>query len=292
MSLWEAIGRDISAVTGNTGEMAQNRSVSGGCINETVRAHFGDHEYFVKLNEAGRIGMFDAEALGLQEIIDSGAVRAPLPVCRGKHGNRSYLVLEYLPLGGRGSHEELGRALARMHENTRDVFGWEHDNTIGSTPQINSTGKDWVGFWREQRLGYQLQLAERNGYGGSLQERGGLLLEEFQHLFEGYLPAASLLHGALWSGNYSFTRAGEPVIYDPAVYFGDRETDIAMSELFGGFGHSFYAAYREAWPLDAGYPVRRTLYNLYHILNHLNLFGGGYLPQAQGMIDTLLGELR
>jgi fructosamine-3-kinase len=118
------------------------------------------------------------------------------------------------------------------------------------------------------------------------------LLDEFPALFVGYSPEAALLHGDLWSGNYSYTREGEPVIFDPAVYYGDRETDLAMTELFGGFGRDFYTAYREACPLDPGYSVRKTLYNLYHILNHLNLFGGGYHSQAQGMIDTLLSELR
>jgi len=110
-------------------------------------------------------------------------------------------------------------------------------------------------------------------------------------LFGGYRPVASLLHGDLWSGNYAYTHEGEPVIFDPAVYYGDREADIAMTELFGGFGREFYTAYREVYPLDEGYAVRKTLYNLYHILNHLNLFGGGYLTQAQGMVDRLLSEL-
>jgi fructosamine-3-kinase len=178
-----------------------------------------------------------------------------------------------------------------MHRVTQARFGWVQDNTIGSTPQINTPEEDWIVFWREHRLRFQLHLATRHGHGGRLRERGERLLDEFPRLFAEYQPAASLLHGDLWSGNYAYTREGEPVIFDPAVYYGDREADLAMTELFGGFGREFYAAYREAYPLDEGYAVRKTLYNLYHVLNHLNLFGGGYLSQAQGMIDRLLSEL-
>jgi fructosamine-3-kinase len=178
-----------------------------------------------------------------------------------------------------------------MHRITRPAFGWVRDNTIGSTPQINTPADDWIGFWRDRRLRFQLELAVRNGAGGSLQAGGERLLDEFPRLFSSYTPVASLLHGDLWGGNQAYTRAGEPAIYDPAVYYGDRETDIAMTELFGGFGRDFYAAYREHYPLDEGYAVRRRLYNLYHVLNHFNMFGGGYLSQARGMLDSLLSEL-
>ncbi|OOY41228.1 hypothetical protein BOV91_12580, partial [Solemya velum gill symbiont] len=166
-----------------------------------------------------------------------------------------------------------------MHRKTADAFGWNLDNTIGSTPQLNDWNKSWINFWREQRLGYQLQLA---GHQGSLQRQGEKLLESF-HLLIDHAPQPSLLHGDLWGGNIGYDDSGNPVIFDPALYFGDREADIAMTELFGGFGREFYAAYNAAWPLDAGYPIRKKLYNLYHILNHLNLFGSGYLGQAEGM---------
>ena len=178
-----------------------------------------------------------------------------------------------------------------MHRVTRERFGWDTDNTIGSTLQINTCEHDWVDFWRTQRLQFQLQLAAENGHGGRLQSQGEKLLDAFPALFVGYSPPASLLHGDLWSGNYAFNRSGEPVIYDPAVYYGDREADLAMTELFGGFGADFYAAYRANYPLDAGYGVRKTLYNLYHILNHLNIFGEGYRSQAYRMMDALLAEL-
>jgi fructosamine-3-kinase len=143
-----------------------------------------------------------------------------------------------------------------------------------------------------QRLGVQLRIASTRGVGMALLRKGERLRADLPAFFEGYTPAASLLHGDLWSGNYSYCSDGTPVLFDPAVYYGDREADLAMTELFGGFGRDFYDAYNETWPLDPGYAQRKTLYNLYHILNHFNLFGGGYADQAEAMIDRLLAELR
>jgi fructosamine-3-kinase len=291
MSLWETIGTAIAEVTGNQGTVVQQGAVGGGCINQAVRLQYGGQTYFVKLNGAAQVGMFEAEARGLRELRDSHTLRVPEPLCWGVDGQTAWLVLEHLALGGSGDPAALGRGLASLHRVTQPQFGWVRDNTIGSTPQINTPNPDWIAFWREHRLRFQLDLAERHGHGGRLRARGERLLAELPQLFADYQPAASLLHGDLWSGNYAYTRDGEPVIFDPAVYYGDRETDLAMTELFGGFGREFYAAYRGAYPLDAGYAVRKTLYNLYHVLNHLNLFGGGYLSQAQGMIDNLLAEL-
>ena len=169
-------------------------------------------------------------------------------------------------------------------------FGWPRDNTIGTTPQVNAWGDDWAEFFRDRRIAPQLALAARNGHGGALQRDGERLLAAIPALLAGHAPAPSLLHGDLWSGNAACLATGEPVIFDPAVYYGDREADLAMTELFGGFGADFYAAYRDAWPLPDGYERRRTLYNLYHVLNHLNLFGGGYGAQAETMIARLLAE--
>jgi len=291
MSLWDAIGAGLAEVTGTPGAAAPQGEVGGGCINRAMRVGHEGQTYFVKLNDAAHADMFEAEARGLRELRDSRSLRVPEPLCWGVDEGSAWLVLEDLPLGGSGDPAALGRGLAAMHRVTRERFGWVRDNTIGSTPQVNTPEADWLVFWREHRLRFQLELAARHGYRGRLHERGERLLEGFPHLFATYTPEASLLHGDLWSGNYAWTREGEPVIFDPAVYFGDREADLAMTELFGGFGRGFYAAYREAWPLDEGYAVRKTLYNLYHVLNHLNLFGGGYHSQAQGMIDRLLAEL-
>jgi fructosamine-3-kinase len=292
MSLWDSIADALAAATGKAEEMTRQGAVGGGCINQAMRVQYGEATYFIKLNIASQVAMFAAEARGLQELRDSHTLRVPEPVCWGEDGQSAYLVMESLELGGRGDPAQLGTGLAALHRVTRERFGWVLDNTIGSTPQINTPTEDWIEFWREHRLRFQLELAARSGHGGRLQSRGERLLDGLPLLFAGHTPQASLLHGDLWSGNFAYTRTGEPVIFDPAVYFGDREADLAMTELFGGFGREFYAAYREAYPLDAGYAVRKTLYNLYHILNHLNLFGGGYHSQALGMIDSLLGELR
>jgi len=291
--LWNTICDHIENVTGDQVSRQGRDGVSGGCINQAFRLEGSQQDYFIKINHAKHLSMFEAEMRGLQEIADSDTLRVPEPVCCAIHDDSAYIVMEYLQLGGgREGLEKLGEKLAAMHRVTRPEFGWEIDNTIGSTPQLNPLTEDWVTFWRESRLGFQLELAGRNGYGGRLQQQGNQLLESFPALLEGYDPEPSLLHGDLWSGNYAIMSSGEPVIYDPAVYYGDRETDLAMTELFSGFGNRFYQAYQETWPLDTGYALRKTLYNLYHILNHLNLFGGGYLAQAEGMIDRLLSEIK
>ena len=292
MSDWHRIARHIAAVSGAGFEPTPPRAVGGGCINEAVTLSDGERAYFVKLNRADRLDMFEAEAEGLAEMAATGSIRVPRPVCSGTADGRAYLVLEQIELGRpRGDGQaRAGRQLAALHSNTRDQFGWRRDNTIGATPQPNAPAAHWADFWGRNRLGFQLTLAHRNGYGGRLQQRGGKLLERFPVLLD-HAPEPSLLHGDLWGGNMSFDPDGNPVVYDPAVYYGDREADLAMTELFGGFGGDFYAAYREAWPLAPGYGTRRLLYNLYHILNHLNLFGSGYLGQAQDMIDRLLAEL-
>jgi protein-ribulosamine 3-kinase len=291
MSLWETISANIEAATGLRAVLRQQHVVGGGCINQAVRVDYGDSRYLVKLSSAGQAWMFAAEALGLQELRQCKALRIPEPVCWGDDGQSSFIVMEYLDLDGHGDAAALATGLANLHRITRPEFGWVRDNTIGATLQVNTPAADWVDFWRDNRLGFQLDLAARNGAGGRLQSQGERLLAAFPQLFTEYTPAASLLHGDLWGGNQAFTRSGEPAIFDPAVYYGDREADIAMTELFGGFSRDFYAAYREHYPLDSGYSIRKQFYNLYHILNHFNMFGGGYLSQAQGMLDSLLGEL-
>jgi len=292
MSLWQHIEQALTEVLGETVRLESPDSVGGGCINQTYRVRSGSRSYFVKVNDASGLAMFEAESAGLEELGRAADLCIPTPYCHGTAEGHAYLVMEDLQLGGSGSQAALGEGLAAQHRINAERFGWQRDNTIGATPQINTWTDDWLAFWREHRLGYQLKLAVRRGAGARTQEVGDQLLEALPALLDGHDPEASLLHGDLWSGNYAFTRQGEPAIFDPAVYYGDRETDLAMTELFGGFGRDFYAAYRNAWPLDTGYPLRKTLYNLYHILNHYNLFGGGYLSQAQGMMRSLLSEVR
>lgn len=292
---WSVIEQHISATTGDLFQIRQRRPLGGGCINRAWRASDGKRDYFVKVNDtAVALSMFEAEAAGLAELAETATVRVPKPICHGSAKGPVYLVLEYLPLEGSDpfAMETLGHQLAALHQQIRPYFGWHRDNTIGSTPQLNGRYEQWIVFWRERRLGFQLQQAAVNGYGGVLQRTGEQLLERLAELFVGYQPMPVLLHGDLWGGNVGCTGEGEPVMFDPAVYYGDRETDLAMTELFGGFSERFYTAYREALPVDSGYAVRRTLYNLYHVLNHLNLFGSGYRAQAETMIARLLAELR
>lgn len=291
--MWSSIADHIASETGRPFSVRRQRSVGGGCINSAVVLEGKQGQFFVKLNQAARAEMFAAELEGLREILDSRTVPAPAPICCGCTHGYAYLVLEYVAHGKPHEHsmEQFGKDLARMHAVCSEHYGWQRDNTIGSTPQINTASDNWIDFWRVQRLQFQLRLAADGGYGGSLQRKGEALLADLEIFFRDYTPAPALLHGDLWSGNYMIDGKGQAVVFDPAVYYGDRETDLAMTELFGGFPTRFYHAYRDTYPLDTGYPLRKTLYNLYHVLNHLNLFGGGYRQQAEGMIDALLATI-
>jgi fructosamine-3-kinase len=290
---WETISEQIGSATGQTFKVVSAHPLSGGDINFAFRLQTHDKSYFVKLNRADLVAMFEAEFAGLRDIAKTQEVRVPAPVVCGQTAEHSFIVLEYLEFGcsNKASDRLLGRQLAFMHQQQQPYFGWHRDNTIGSTLQLNSQCDDWLTFWREQRLGFQLKLAANNGYGGILQVSGERLCNDMAVLFDNYLPQPALLHGDLWAGNAAVDKLGCPVIFDPACYYGDREADLAMTELFGGFSRDFYAAYQAVWPLDHGYGVRKTFYNLYHILNHLNLFGGGYLRQAESMMAMLLSEL-
>jgi fructosamine-3-kinase len=286
--MWKEIDAHISRVTGEKFDSQQRRSVSGGCINQGHSVCDTQRTYFVKLNQASQLEMFGAEALGLQQMFDTATIRVPQPLCWGIAGNSSYIVLEWLEMGGDNTKcwEEMGRKLAAMHKVTSSQgYGWKINNTIGSTPQINTWTTDWGEFYIKHRLGYQFQLAKRRGGNFPQQDK---LLATIPKLLANHQVQPSLVHGDLWGGNAGCTVSGEPVIFDPATYFGDREVDIAMTELFGGFSAAFYKGYNEVFPLDAGYEQRKTLYNLYHILNHFNLFGGGYGSQANRMIDQIL----
>lgn len=286
--------QQIEHVTGQNCQPCQLTSVGGGCINTAYQLKTPDNTFFIKVNRPVLEDMFAAEAQGLQEMAQLKAVRVPEVICYGTADGHSYLVLEYISLGGlRGAaNARLGEQLALLHQHPQPYFGWHMDNTIGSTPQHNDQSNDWVAFWQQQRLGKQLEFAQRNGFNGSLQKNGERLMGALPAFFADYQPQPSLLHGDLWGGNAAGDEQGNPVIFDPACYYGDAETDLAMTELFGGFGGDFHAGYRQVRPVDPGYRTRKTLYNLYHIINHLNLFGGGYLGQADAMISQLLAELR
>lgn len=249
---------------------------------------------FVKVAPVAREPAFEAEAEALRELAAARAVRVPAVLGLGTSGSQSFLALEWIEFGAArpGTESLLGEQLAQLHRVTAARFGWHRDNTIGATPQRNDWCADWTQFFARHRLGFQLDLAERSGHGGRWTEQGRRLCERLDVYFAGYTPQPSLLHGDLWGGNWAADTSGAPVIFDPATYYGDREADLAMTHLFGGFGREFYAAYAAAWPLDHGAGARRDLYNLYHVLNHLNLFGGGYRGQAERLIERLLAGTR
>ncbi len=292
MPLGESLSAEISRVSGRPFHALSSREASGGCIHRAWVLEGDGANWFVKLNDPTALSMFEAESDGLVALAGANAFRMPRPLCCGVIDGQAYLVLEHLHLRPVAEHVgaiACGRALAALHLSRGAHYGWRRDNFIGATPQINPQSDSWPRFFATARLLPQVRRAATHGR--QLQDKGALLAEKLPAFFLDYRAQPSLLHGDLWHGNAAMC-GDAPAVFDPAVYFGDRETDLAMTELFGGFPQAFYAAYREAWPLAEGYESRKTLYNLYHVLNHLNLFGAGYLRQAERMIDRLLAELR
>jgi len=288
-ALRAALETAISEATGTRFRIERSDPAGGGCIHRALVLDGSGQRFFAKLNEPRIADAFAAEADGLAALSGAG-IRTPRVVVQGVAAGAAFLILEHLSFGhgSEAGYRALGHALAAMHRRAGARFGWHRDNYIGTTPQRNRGSESWVGFWRHERLAPQLELAAAHGCNGNLQRLGAKLIAALPALLAGHAPTPALLHGDLWSGNAAFLADGTPVLFDPAVYYGDREADLAMTELFGGFPAAFHAAYREAAPLDSGYRVRRTLYNLYHVLNHANLFGGGYAAQAEGMMARLL----
>ena len=293
MPHWQHISKHISQTLNEPFQIQQKVSVGGGSINSSYHVSGTDgREFFIKLNSASLETMFQVEFDSLNELsqalsLKTSAMNIPQPICFGSIDSKSYLVLEYLAMTSSGDSKKMGQALAQMHRITVRQYGWYQNNIIGSTPQSNQTHNDWVTFWRKARMLPQFEMLYNKGYKKYLQPLADNLLHNLDSLLADHTPEASLLHGDLWSGNYAFTKQGQPVIFDPALYYGDRETDLAMTELFGGFNQDFYHSYNDSWPLDKGYQKRKTLYNLYHILNHANLFGTSYLNQAMSMMARL-----
>lgn len=294
MEPWAAIAGELSRLTGLEFPPEPAQRVTGGSINRCYRWPTGSGPAFVKVAASTAASMLEAEAAGLAELAGAQAVRVPRVLACGRAGTQAFLALEWLEAAAPTpeSEERLGTRLAAQHAVTAANHGWWRDNTIGSTPQANGRLASWPEFFRERRLRPQLELAVARGFGALLEDAGERLLGQVGALLETHHPAASLLHGDLWGGNWLTTADGEPAIFDPAVYYGDRETDLAMTQLFGGFGPAFRRAYAAAAPLPSGAAVRAELYNLYHVLNHANLFGGGYAESARRMIQRLLAELR
>lgn len=283
-ALIAAVEELISEKTGDAARVAGSRGVGGGCINNAQRIDLEDgRSYFLKSNPSPLPGMFEAEAEGLAALAAPGVIRVPHPVGAGggEGGVPPFLVIEYIAPGSskRGFQRAFGEQFAALHQQAQaDRFGFDHDNYLGSTPQPNGWRDDWVTFWREHRLGFQLDLARRNGYADRrFNDAGDRLSDRLEDLVGEPAEPPCLLHGDLWGGNYLSDESGDAVLIDPAAYYGRREADLAMTMLFGGFDRDFYAGYNAVWPLEDGSRERLEVYKLYHLLNHLNLFGTSYL---------------
>ena len=294
MPAFAALERELTALCGVRCAAAPAERLGGAGGSQSYHWPCEGGALFVKVGPRAQRDALEAEAAGLAALAAAHALRVPQLRASGVTDSDAFLALEWIEAvpADRDCERRLGEGLAALHAVTAPRFGWDRDNTIGATRQANGWMLEWAEFFRERRLRPQLSLAAENGFGATLGERGEQLLESIPLLLAGHTPRPSLLHGDLWAGNWMAARGGEPVIFDPAVYFGDRETDLAMTRLFGGFGAAFYRAYEAAAPLGAGASRRSELYNLYHVLNHANLFGGGYARQARAIIDRLLAQLR
>ena len=286
MHVPEALGKQLSTVLGCAPAQLRFMPVGGGDAASAFRVDTPDRCWFLKISTAAP-GMLSAEADGLAALADSRSIRVPEVRAQGE----GWLLLEWLALERPGNRCEaaLGRRLADMHSPVPERFGWHRDNFIGLAPQYNPRMSNWPDFFREDRLQPQLQWARENGLGRPGTGAVERLCERLQAFFPAPVEAA-LVHGDLWQGNVGACE-GEPVIFDPAVHYAHHEVDLAMLELFGGPGPEFRAGYEQLRPVAPEYRQRRDLYNLYHVLNHFNLFGGGYGRQAVRMAEGLLAEL-
>ena len=269
------------------GNPVRMERVGGGCIADARLAYFADEtSVFVKTARSIQ-GMFEAEAQGLRELASAEVIRVPRVLAVGDDA----LVLERIQPAAEkpGFFESFGRAFSRMHQHRGAAHGFSSDNFIGSTPQVNTPleAPGWPEFFLQQRLRFQVRLTVNNGFGDEL----GSLLDRAEDKITGllgeFVEAPSLLHGDLWSGNFMVDEQGGACLIDPAVYYGHREADLAMTRLFGGFPADFYGAYEELTPLAPGHRQRLPVYQLYHLLNHLNLFGKAYFAQCRQILGSL-----
>jgi len=298
---WQDFSQHLSEHLNQTIHIETAHPISGGDIHRAYQLHTASGNYFLKLNSLQALPLFETEAHSLNAIYQSNTMHCPKVLGYGVYQKQAWLLLEHLQLTSRGDDFQRGRDLAFMHHQLNHdskPFGWFEDNYIGHTLQKNQWHFEWIDFYGQQRLLPQLELSQLNGASRKLYDAGVELIEYLPFWFENYSPKASLLHGDLWGGNSAFIEAydckhePEAVIFDPASYYGDRETDIAMTELFGGFSQQFYDGYNDVFPLDSGYQQRKALYNLYHIINHFNLFGGHYQNQSLSIINSLLQQVK
>ena len=291
MTVEESIENKISETTNSFFKIKDSTSLSGGSISESQKLFGEDGRiFFCKRNSNSFLPFFKSEALALEEIGETETINIPKVVGLGEEKDYSFLILEFIEEGRPTTEtgKELGQKLAALHQIRQPFWGWNQDNCIGSTDQPNPKTSTWIEFYSEYRLRHQFDLANRKGQTFASVEE---LLENLEFFFTEYSPYPSLLHGDLWGGNTSCDRNGKPFIFDPASYYGDRETDLAFTFMFGGFSSSFYESYQKILPLSSGFEIRKILYNLYHELNHFNLFGGGYASSAQSSINKLIAKL-
>lgn len=269
-----------------------SKSVGGGCINDAETIYTDDgREFFLKKNFHSAKDMFIKESNGLKELKKANAIRVPEVICV----NENFILLEQIKSGkkSRTFDEDFGRAFANLHKFTSEYFGFYENNYIGSTPQINIPDEDeknnWIKFYFNKRILAQYKLLEIKGLSDlSIKKRIAKLEEKIEQILFGSENVPSLLHGDIWSGNYMVDEYGKACLIDPAVYYGNREADLAMTKLFGGFSYAFYKSYQETFPLPDGFEYRENIYKLYHVMNHLNLFGGGYYHQTISLLDYYL----
>ncbi len=273
-------------------KIIDSQSLSGGCISNAYKIKTGIGKiYFLKYNSSVNSDMFIKEAHGLQELNKAGVIKIPDVICYGE----DYILLEQIEAGNKQKNfsEDFGRKFALLHKFTGKYYGFYEDNYIGSNPQLNiskeNEKQDWANFYFNKRILFQLHLAEETGNSTSeLRKSIAVLENKIDEIVVDNGENPSLLHGDLWGGNYLINEKGFACLIDPAVYYGNREADLAMTKLFGGFDLRFYEAYNEAFPLPDGYEYRENIYKLYHVLNHLNLFGGGYYSQAMSLISNYI----
>lgn len=278
-----------SLLTRNTGEkiiINNTISLSGGSINNAFRLETNAGRFFMKYNRAAAYpGMFSQEARGLELLFNAEEIRVPEVIGFGEAEEHTFIVLEYLDSAVKDDNfwEGFGRKLAELHRHSSDQFGLDHDNYIGSLKQYNDPSDSWTDFFREQRLIVQMEMAAKAGQLPSdIRNSFDSLFSRLEDIFPKESP--SLIHGDLWSGNYMVDEMGNACIIDPAVYYGSREMDIGMSQLFGGFSPAFYNAYNEAWPMQPGWKERIEICNLYPLMVHVNLFGAGYLGSVESIL--------
>ena len=267
--------------------IVNSQSVGGGCINHTHTLETNRGKFFLKWNDKKRFPkMFQAEARGLSLLRSTNTLYIPEVVLVVEASEQSCLILEWIDPGKREKHfwKNFGEQLATLHQHTEMNFGLDHDNYIGSLPQCNEQQVLWPDFFIRQRLEPQLKLAVDSGkLSLQLMNNSANLFRKLPELIPAEKP--SLLHGDLWNGNYMIASNGFACLIDPAVYYGHREMDLAMTKLFGGFDSDFYSSYHEHYPLEKGFESRVDIHNLYPLLVHVNLFGGGYVQQVNSILS-------